>query len=254
MEKKEGTAESLPKSDSTETNEPPEKKEETVEALPESKSTERTNEPPEKRRRLSLSLKKNKGRFGAPVDEEQVMEASKGVVPENTKRRNQWALRNFSQWMENRNRLAPNDVIPQDILHCQDPTLLNKWLCRYVLETRQENGNPYPPKSLYGLLCGIHSITMENKVPFNFLDKTNISFKDLHKTLDSVCSQLHSSGIGADVKSSMVISYEHEDRLWQHGALSYDYPRGLFHAVYIFLCWPIFLSARRTGTEGFGME
>ena len=114
---KEGTAESLPESDSTETNEPPEKKEETVEALPESKSTERTNEPPEKRRRLSLSLKKNKGRFGAPVDKEQVMEASKGVVPENTKRRNQWALRNFSQWMENRNRHAPNDVIPQDILH-----------------------------------------------------------------------------------------------------------------------------------------
>uniref|UniRef100_A0A1X7UUI7 Uncharacterized protein n=1 Tax=Amphimedon queenslandica TaxID=400682 RepID=A0A1X7UUI7_AMPQE len=131
--------EDIVESESTETSEPPKKKEDTVESLAESE----TNEPPRKRRRLSLSSnKKNKGRFGAPVDEEQVVEASKGVVPENTKRRNQWALRNFNQWMENRNRQVPDDVIPQDILHCQDPTLMNKWLCRYVLETRLGEREP----------------------------------------------------------------------------------------------------------------
>ena len=194
------------------------------------------SEPPKKRRRISLSLsKRSKSRFAAPVEEEQVVEASKGVVPDNTKRRNNWALRNFSLWMENRNKQVPNDVVPEDILSCQDPAILNKWLCRYVLETRQENGNPYPPKSLNGLLCGIHRVTLDNKVPFNFLDKTSVHFQDLHKTLDSVCSELHSSGIGADTKLSMVISYEHEDLLWRHGALTYDNPRGLFHAVFFYV-------------------
>ena len=77
------------------------------------------SEPPKKRRHISLSLsKRSKGRFAAPVEEEQVVEASKGVVPDNTKRRNNWALRNFSLWMENRNKQVPNDV-PEDILSCQ---------------------------------------------------------------------------------------------------------------------------------------
>uniref|UniRef100_A0A1X7T4E1 Uncharacterized protein n=1 Tax=Amphimedon queenslandica TaxID=400682 RepID=A0A1X7T4E1_AMPQE len=73
MEKEE-IVESESTTESTETNEPPKKKEETVESLAKSE----TNEPPRKRRRLSLSSnKKNKGRFGAPVDEEQVVEASR---------------------------------------------------------------------------------------------------------------------------------------------------------------------------------
>ena len=40
----------------------------------------------------------------------------------------------------------------------------------------------------------------------------------------------------------MVISYEHKDLLWRHGALTYDNPRGLFYAV--FLCWLVVLSLR----------
>ena len=63
-------------------------------------------------------------------------------------------------------------------------------------------------------------ITLDNKVPFNFLDKTSVDFQDLHKTLDSIFNELHTSGIGADTKSSMVISYDHEDLLWRHGALT----------------------------------
>ena len=73
------------------------------------------SEPPKKRRRISLSLsKRSKSRFAAPVEEEQVVEVSKGVVPDNTKRRNNWGLCNFSLWMENRNKQVLNDV-PEDI-------------------------------------------------------------------------------------------------------------------------------------------
>ena len=72
------------------------------------------SEPPKKRRRISLSLsKRSKSRFAAPVEEEQVVEVSKGV-PDNTKRRNNWGLCNFSLWMENRNKQVLNDV-PEDI-------------------------------------------------------------------------------------------------------------------------------------------
>ena len=96
--------------------------------------------------------------------------------------------------------------MPVDLLESQDAILVNKWLYKYIMETRQSDGTPYPPKSLYGLLCGLHRITQDNQVSFNFLDKTDSRFMALHKTLDSVCSDLHSRGIGANSKAAGVIS------------------------------------------------
>ena len=75
------------------------------------------------------------------------------------------------------------------------------------METRQESGKPYPPTSIYGLLCGILRIVRGNGVSFNFLDKSDIRFHDLHQTLDCVCCDLHSKGVGADKKSASVISF-----------------------------------------------
>ena len=190
-------------------------------------------EPQRKRPRLSLSLKTNR-RFGKPVEREDLSEAAKGVVPDNTKRRNSWAAKNLMEWAKSRSEDVPSDPVP-DILACQDPAVVNKWLCRYVLETRQANGQPYPPKSIYGLLCGIQRINRDNKVPFNFLEKTDVRFQELHKTLDSVCSDLHSRGIGAKTKSADVISYEDEDSLWREGLLGCGSPRVLLNTVFFYV-------------------
>ena len=166
-----------------------------------------------------------------------MIEAAKGVVPENTKRRNAWARKNFTDWAESRNSSVLNSDgdVPVDLLESQDAILVNKWLCKYIMETRQSDGTPYPPKSLYSLLCGLHRITQDNQVSFSFLDKTDSRFMALHKTLDSVCSDLHSRGIGANSKAAGVISYEHEDLFWEVGALSYDTPRGLFNCVFFYV-------------------
>jgi hypothetical protein len=190
-----------------------------------------------KRPKLSLSLTKRRleqARFRKPVGDKELIEASRGVIPKNTKRRNNWASKNFLDWLKNRNEKVPNDPVPEDLFNCQDPAVVNKWLCRYVLETRQQDGKPYPPKSLYGLLCGIQRIFHDNKVPFTFLDKSDVRFKELHGTLDTVCSELHSIGIGAEVNSALIISYEHEDLFWTAGALGYDNPRALFYSVFFY--------------------
>jgi hypothetical protein len=192
-------------------------------------------EPCTTRPRLSFSLSARKqSRFVPAVSDEEVVTASKGVVPKNTKRNNTWAINNFTEWKRHRNLQNPDDPVPEDLLECHDPATVNKWLCRYVLETRQENGSNYPPKSIYSLLCGIQRVTRENNVPFSFLDKNDLRFKDLHRTLDSICSDLHSRGIGADVRSALVISYEHEDMFWQSGALGYCSPRILFYTMFFY--------------------
>ena len=118
--------------------------------------------------------------------------AAKGVVPDNTKRCNYWAEKNFSDWAKSRREKVPQEPIPDNLLSCNDAASVNKWLCHYVLETQQESGKPSPPKTLYSLLCGLLRITRSNKVPFNFFDKSDATFHELHLTLDIVCSELHS--------------------------------------------------------------
>ena len=186
-------------------------------------------EPDRKKKRLSLSLRKpTEERFDLVTDTD-VQEAEKGVVPNNTN----WAIQNFTDWMENRNSLCSDDPIPSDVLSTTDPELLSKWLRISVLETRQKSGKPYPPK-LYNILCGIYRTCRDNGLPFKFLDKSDARFCELHRTLDSVCSKLHSEGVGASKKSASIISITDEDLFWDGGIVSYDSPQSLQNMVFFY--------------------
>ena len=90
---------------------------------------------------------------------------------------------------------GPDDPVPLHLLQCMDLELVSKWLCKYIMETRQDSGSPYPPKTLYSLLCGLLRISCANGVPFNFLDRSDIRFQEFHNTLDSVCSSLHTKAL-----------------------------------------------------------
>ena len=48
----------------------------------------------------------------------------------------------------------------------------------------------------------------------NFLDATNYKFKELHAALDNLGRQLHTEGVGAEVKHAS-ISTEEEEALWE---------------------------------------
>ena len=40
--------------------------------------------------------------------------------------------------------------------------IMCKWLCLFVLETRKEDGKPYPPSTLRCLLSGVNRILQSN--------------------------------------------------------------------------------------------
>ena len=125
----------------------------------------------------------------------------------------------------------PSDPVPCDLLSSSDPNLLCKWLHFFVMETRQICGKLYPPKTLYALLYGLLRVARSKGSTLNFLDKSDVRFKDLHLTMDSVCSQLHSKGIGAVRKSSSVITYADEDLFWERRVLVLDNPRSLLYTT-----------------------
>ena len=67
--------------------------------------------------------------------EEELSEFAEGLVPENTNKSTKWDLNNFEALMKARNTSYPDDQVPQDILLCSDPELLNLHLSRFVIGT-----------------------------------------------------------------------------------------------------------------------
>ena len=196
-----------------------------------------------KKPRLPLSLKRNSSskkptsslRFALASDAD-AEKAAKGVVPDNTVHSNAWAWRNVEEWARIRNAANPSDAVPEELLSLNDPDVVCKWLCKFVLETRQGSGKPYPPKSLYSILCGLQHVNHSNGVRFNFLDKEDLRFTELHKTLDTVFSDLHSQGIGASTTSAPVVSVKDEDVLLDEKVMSMDDPASLQNMTFFYVC------------------
>ena len=78
------------------------------------------------------------------------------TLPKNSARSSKWAIKNLRDWLVDYNYRNPENECPEDLLlpFCSKE-ILNKWLCIYVTETRNQNGDAYPPKTIYALLCGI---------------------------------------------------------------------------------------------------
>ena len=91
---------------------------------------------------------KNSSRFRSPVKESEYSEAVKGVIPANTKKCTNWAVRVFESWINECSVRKPEDPIPENILQCHDKAIVCKYMRYFVLEVRKEDGSPYTPSSI----------------------------------------------------------------------------------------------------------
>ena len=178
-----------------------------------------------------------KQRF-AKVTEEDFSKLTEKHVAENTERNTKWAVRNFEEW-----RVAYNATTlsgrncPEDLLQKADPKELNKWLARYIAETRREDGSQYPPKSLYSLLRGLlwHIRADSTCEAPNFLLKNDTRFKDLHNAMDNVYRHLNCKGIGLTTKKTPILTDADINALWQKGIIGKHAPTPLLRAVFFML-------------------
>ena len=103
----------------------------------------------------------------------------------------------------------------------------------HALETRKTNGQPYLPKTIHQLLCGLlRNMRDVNLGCPNFLDKKDSRFKTFHGTLDLHYHHLHGSGLGRPMKHARVLSDYDEDKLWRSGVLGTSSPQTLQNAVF----------------------
>ena len=141
---------------------------------------------------------KDSSRFGGQTSDVDFTAIQREFESKNTRKNTTWALRIWHSWRD-QNMKATNEVIPD--LETMDATTLNFFLSRFVLESRKKDGNPYPPKSLYYIMCGLLRHMREIGITdMNFL--SNDRFLGFQKTLDARMKQLHSSGIGVSRKQA----------------------------------------------------
>lgn len=88
------------------------------------------------------------------TSDEELSELAKVLVPHNTAKCTQWALKNFEDWHKARNACHPDNPVPDNVLKSCDPNVINLQISRFIVETWKSNGECYPPSSLHQLLCG----------------------------------------------------------------------------------------------------
>ena len=177
-----------------------------------------------------------KKRFKPPSSDDEIATLSKGFVPPNTEKNTVWAVRVFSEWRAARNDDCASDPCPDCLLESREVDQLNRWLPRFINEVRKQDGEPYLPRTVHQLLSGLQRF-MLNKNPSapKFLDHSRSEFHSIHGTCDTVYRQLHSQGVGTEVRRTPIITPEEEEKLWSTGVVGCTNPKNLQRAVFYYV-------------------
>ena len=99
--------------------------------------------------------KSSSSRFAVLKTDSDVDEAKASSVPKNTKKSTDWAVNIWKQWSAHRRRVCSLYSEWPVHLYIAQPQELNYWLSKFVLEARKNNGEPYPPDTLYNICAGL---------------------------------------------------------------------------------------------------
>ena len=180
-----------------------------------------------------LGLSKPPQRFAPPKSDGEVEAARKNAVPSNTARNTNWAVKVWREWRTNRFQQCNSTLdCPPHLLLCSNSEL-DYWLSKFVLETRRLDGQPYPPRTLYGIVCSIMRYVRELHPQINFFK--DAIFTGFQKTLDGEMKRLRSLGLGVKPKRAEPISVKEESILWERGLLGSHSPLVLLHTM-VYLC------------------
>ena len=111
------------------------------------------------------------------------------------------------------------------------------WMGKFVLETRKTDGQEYPPKTLYALICCFKRYYEANGVhTVNPLDTDDPRFGGFRHSLDAEMQRLHAKGLGTRKRQADPITGDEEAILWSCGQLGSHSAHALVNTVYFYNC------------------
>ena len=193
---------------------------------------------PKKRRLEDQADQPPQKRFSAPLSPGSMEKVCRGYVPANTSKITSWSVRVFNSWREERNKRSLEQC-PENLLREPNAELLNFWLSRFVVEVRREDGKPYPPATINGILSGLYRFSKfcvpTGVVCPNFMDRKEPRFRDLTGAIQVRYRELRTEGVGAMVKHAAVVTPEEETQLWNSKVLGVHSPLALIRAVFFYV-------------------
>lgn len=178
---------------------------------------------------FQLSRSETVARFGSPVTEEELDQAIKNRVPEKTRRATQWAVSVFKAWSEARQIRGSLEKLSTETLQELFP--------KFVVETRRQDGTPYPPNTLVQLVAGLQRHLRESGRPeMSILSDKDPKFARTRAALDARMKQLTKEGVGCTRKQAQPLSLQQEEALWEKEIFSLNTGEGLLYAVFWYNC------------------
>ncbi|XP_074641138.1 uncharacterized protein KIAA1958 homolog [Tubulanus polymorphus] len=186
-------------------------------------------------------------RFGC-VSEKDISAKINTGVPRNTQRTANWAKKIWTDWSNERNnaRQMGQPIIPgiQQLKYITAGKF-NELLCYFVLDIRKQDGDKYPPKTLYSIVAGIQRyVRFEcGRAEFNFIDSSNNDFFRFRQVLDAEMKSL-TAAITPNKRQAEPITQEQERVLWEKGLLGISSSLALSRTVYFYACKVFGLRSR----------
>ena len=175
-------------------------------------------------------------RWGSPKSSSAVQSVRKSGVPEKIQNQTKWAVGVWREWASYR-RL--NTIEDEEQLHPLEEDFatmqtedMNFWLCKFVIEARKKDQQPYPPDTLYSLCCGLFRALKTDRADVKPFE--NPEFAAFTSTLDAKMKMLKSTG-EYQHKQAAVISEEMEDVLWKKDVLGDTTPQQLLDTLIFYI-------------------
>ena len=100
-----------------------------------------------------------------------------------------------------------------------------------MLEIRKKDGTPYPPESVYHIVCGVmRFVRLNGKSETDFFKDQ--AFTDFRAVLDAEMKRLKLAGIGSRARKAEPLTLEEEEMLWKKGVLGDHSPHALLNTLF----------------------
>jgi len=186
-------------------------------------------------------------RFALVFTHEDFINRTEQSVPLGTSRKVKWVLKMFNAFQQEQIRKqSENADFGRNLVYKpieeMDFEELNYELKYFFLSVRRQDGERYPPKTIYDIM------TMLNYYLNNDLEKkvnlfSDDRFKETIKAMNTSMKESSEAGLVSGLQKSSPISVEDEEILWKAGVLGWNNPKQILNTA-------VFLLSIHTSVRG----
>ena len=156
---------------------------------------------------------------------------SPSMLAANSSRSIMWLEATWKRWVQSVSSMDPTFLsMDLDSLFRDYAGVINDYLGKFFVEIRNQNGEPYPPKTLNLLARYMQMKVKDMGLEINLMsDQAYLPFR---KFLNEKMIFLTDQGMQKPKRQASAITEEMEEDLWRRGILGDDNPTKLFWTAY----------------------